>query len=103
MHGMEISSQDQPNLPESERILLIIQLRFPNPAKANFNIDLSDLKSTASIKIINSTGQVIQQLESEPNNAFKTITTIGWSSGLYVIEVSTKDGVFINKILIENQ
>lgn len=76
---------------------------FPNPAKANFNIDLSDLKSTASIKIINSTGQVIQQLESEPNNAFKTITTIGWSSGLYVIEVSTKDGVFINKILVENQ
>jgi hypothetical protein len=76
---------------------------FPNPAKTNFNIDLSDLKSTASIKIINSTGQVIQQLESEPNNAFKTITTIGWSSGLYVIELSTKDGVFINKILVENQ
>ena len=76
---------------------------FPNPAKDNFNIDLSDLKSTATIKIINSTGQVIQQLESEPTNAFKTITTIGWSSGLYVIEVSTKNGVYINKILIENQ
>lgn len=76
---------------------------FPNPATNNFSIDLFNIKKPVTIKVINSTGQVIHQLDNEPTNALINITTTDWPSGLYMIEVSTNEEIYFNKIMIKNQ
>ncbi len=74
---------------------------YPNPANQYVNIDFSKLRDVVSLKIINEIGQEVFTEKNININALKTINTLNWSSGFYVLQIETKDHVFSEKFLVK--
>jgi hypothetical protein len=78
---------------------------YPNPASNNITIESpqeevgSDSKQEAVIEITNIQGQLIKTLATSGNKTNIDVSVL--PSGVYVIEVRTEKGVFVNKFIKE--
>lgn len=73
---------------------------YPNPAKENLNIDLSNnSQKIERIELLNALGQNIYRIE-RPANTLYTIPTAQYSNGLYFIRMTSAEGVATKKVLI---
>jgi len=76
---------------------------YPNPSNGNFVVTFSGAAAVdaGSIEIVNALGQTVFSTEEQLSVAYKTEIEInGITSGVYFLEVKTKDGFFRKKILI---
>ena len=74
---------------------------YPNPFRNNISIRLSKPEEKiSSIKIYNSQGQIIKNIQTLPSNL--PISTQGWSIGIYLIEITTERGNRLIQKLVKN-
>ncbi len=76
---------------------------YPNPSNGNFVIIFSGaaVADAGSIEIVNALGQTVFSAEEQLSVVHKTeIEITGITSGVYFLEVKTRDGFFRKKILI---
>lgn len=64
---------------------------YPNPNAGNFSIEFQKLYPHVSLRVVNSLGQLV--LEMEVKDVNKMDVEIDGESGLYFVEVDTYDGV----------
>jgi hypothetical protein len=70
---------------------------FPNPTSGQINLTTNDQNEIISFKIINSTGQIIDETQLFSNKIILDISTE--ADGIYFLEVTTSDGNYRTKIL----
>ena len=70
---------------------------FPNPTSGQINLMTNDQKEIISFKIINSTGQLIEETKPFSHKIHLDITTA--PDGIYFMEVTTAEGIFRTKFL----
>ena len=68
---------------------------FPNPTTGKLNIDC---KAVKTILLINQTGKIIKEYKPEPQ-----IDISYFPKGVYIIEVITEQGDFVEKIILERK
>lgn len=88
LNGSNLLSNYSFNKPNSITI-------WPNPAKEIINVDLLNNTLISSIKIYDLQGKLIHESKD------KTISIGTFSSGLYVIKVTTEEGEFTKKFIKE--
>lgn len=81
-------------LSTTSNILEFITL-YPNPTKNQFTIQFGDSTELENVNIYNNLGQLV--LTSKETN----INTSTLSSGLYVVEIKTSNGIASKKIIIK--
>jgi hypothetical protein len=69
---------------------------FPNPTQNSVNI-VFEGELTASIKLVNLSGQVVFE---ETFHGSTSIETINWPKGVYIIEVITAEKKFAEKLIV---
>jgi photosystem II stability/assembly factor-like uncharacterized protein len=69
----------------------------PNPAKEN--VVISTAENMTQLQIINSLGAVVFMQQPNQNNL--TIQTSGFVSGMYVVLIKTKTGIFRSQLIVE--
>lgn len=77
---------------------------YPNPAKNQINIDLSNLLgSLESIAMYDMSGRMLstQNYAGGVRNTMETIDISGFSAGVYLIEATTTNGKFYQKVVKE--
>jgi len=74
---------------------------YPNPARDVLNVDLTQIKNMVSLKVINELGQEMLNDNHLTNTQLKTISTINWSNGLYILQIETKDNIFTQKFIVD--
>jgi len=77
---------------------------YPNPASNLLHINLDDLKSDyIHINILNANGIIVFDYEINNVNTSNNqiIDLSGFSKGIYMVEFTTKDGVLLEKFVIE--
>lgn len=70
---------------------------YPNPAKSTVTIDLRGVMEEGNLVIYDIAGKVIQQ-RSFGKGSRLTISTQGWSDGVYIVSIKTKNGNTIKKL-----
>lgn len=73
---------------------------FPNPSTGKFYIEIKD-KDVKTLRLIDISGQLIQNISPETNNSRITVELENSRSGIYFLEVVTDHGVTSKKILIK--
>jgi predicted outer membrane repeat protein len=71
----------------------------PNPTTGNIRVDLGDLKTAISIKLINALGQVV--MTKSFGAADEIQLNVEESSGLYILEVQSEDGKIARMVVIK--
>jgi hypothetical protein len=77
---------------------------YPNPTKGFLNIKIEslDITSSYSILIYDFSGKVLFHENDITASSFsKNIDTSGWSSGVYLVKIKTKDGLLQSKKFIK--
>ncbi len=76
---------------------------YPNPAHDNFSLNISLAKTQAiTISVVDLLGQVMRS-ETRTATAGTTqlpVNTTGWSEGIYMVQVKTETGVFVQRVVI---
>lgn len=76
---------------------------YPNPAHDNFNLAISLAKpQPITISVVDLLGQVIRT-ETRSMTAGTNqlpVNTAGWSEGIYMVQVKTETGVFVQRVVI---
>ena len=78
---------------------------YPNPTSGNFTLVVSDFKNEEmQVRIINAAGEEIYLLPKEKiNGAYsKDISLQNISKGIYFVQIKTREGMAIRKIVINN-
>ncbi len=75
---------------------------FPNPAKNTINIELEDIAEVNSIRLINNEGKYFKELTdySISGNSIQ-VSIPSLQTGNYFIELDTKQGKYIQKLIIK--
>ncbi len=74
---------------------------YPNPAKNNFIVELSESHTKQTVvQIIDIDGRLIKQLNFPPGQTRFIFDVSNFNAGLYFIKVSTGDAVFNKKIIV---
>ncbi len=75
---------------------------FPNPVvkNASFQILLEKNENVETIQVSNTLGQM-QELSFDQNGAQVSVATLTLPSGLYTLQVETKERIYVQKIVIE--
>ena len=72
---------------------------YPNPTKGNFNIVIDDnVTGNIEVKIISVTGKVVQELTL--NNGVNNMDISGMSSGMYLVNIQTDNGVSTHRLIL---
>ena len=74
---------------------------FPNPAKDNINIYVGENVKTSHINIIDATGRVIKELNT--NNHQTTVKSSQFANGLYIVQLIENDKVIQTAPFIINR
>jgi hypothetical protein len=75
---------------------------FPNPTKGTVIIDFKDFNETVKqINILNVQGQVISTLNGFNQNKQLQISLAEFASGIYFIQIHSKNGILTKKITLE--
>jgi uncharacterized delta-60 repeat protein len=96
-----IGDNSTTNVKHLNSSLLKVNL-FPNPASKHLNINIEDLEflDGVKLKLINSIGQVVQELEV--NEAQMTFALNQMQAGLYVYQLENKRGILkTGKLIVE--
>jgi len=78
---------------------------YPNPTSGNFTLVVSDFKNEEmQVKITNAAGEEIYLLPKEKINSTysKEISLQNMSKGIYFVQIKTREGTTIKKIVINN-
>jgi lysophospholipase L1-like esterase/chitodextrinase len=79
---------------------------YPNPASStNLNITFKSIEGMVSLEIINSLGKSFYQNSlsvTSQNNSHRIDTKSTLADGLYLLRVTTKEGIWIKKFIITN-
>jgi Secretion system C-terminal sorting domain len=70
---------------------------YPNPTASELNIDLKQMKGASTIILLNSSGQIMQQIQAEQN--LSTLNLDTYAAGTYMLKVINKQQQFVYKIL----
>jgi hypothetical protein len=75
---------------------------YPNPAQDHLNIPIGEINGTATLKILNITGQVVynQTLEESHSNTTRKIDLLGFSKGFYLINLQNNGQTFVKKVAV---
>jgi hypothetical protein len=73
---------------------------FPNPAKNELNVNISNLKSI-TISLYNINGSLIEELNSTNSNGIARFNTSNLSRGIYLMEIKNSSFKIIKKVVIE--
>ncbi len=73
---------------------------FPNPTNASLNIQSTKKLSNATIKLYNITGQIILQKTNLSGDNF-TVDLSEYAKGIYILEISSSEGVERVKVVKE--
>ena len=68
---------------------------YPNPAHTTLHIDTTQSQSITSIELFNSLGKKVITTTS------KTMDVSTYTSGIYILKISTRDGQITKRIIIE--
>ncbi len=71
----------------------------PNPTSGNIRVDLGELKTAISVKLINALGQVV--MTKSFGAADEIQLNVEESSGLYILEVQSEDGKIARMVVIK--
>ncbi|MEO5685371.1 MAG: T9SS type A sorting domain-containing protein [Chitinophagaceae bacterium] len=66
---------------------------FPNPAVDNVTVDLTGNSTEVMIKLMNQSGQVLQEQKAGANTAMVSLSVQQYARGTYIIAVSAADGI----------
>lgn len=72
---------------------------YPNPNRGNFNIKLRDNKENISLKMIDISGKVV--FSQKYVNVSNMNVNFNFSSGIYYIELTSKNNSYYQKIIIQ--
>jgi len=72
---------------------------FPNPSNGNFTIEAINGVAIQSVTVCNALGQIIYR--NATSNNHNTIALEGLSTGICFVTVTTTDGSYVKKIMIE--
>lgn len=72
---------------------------YPNPARDILNIDLTDLNIKAQINIVDIYGRIVSTLSTNGNSK-NSISVGDLSSGIYIVQIITKNNSISKKIYI---
>jgi hypothetical protein len=75
---------------------------FPNPATTCLNVELGELASPATLSVVNASGQEMYRQIIEPNssNAIHKIDLLGFSKGIYLINLQADTKVHVKKFAV---
>lgn len=75
---------------------------YPNPATSFINVGLGELNDQAVISVLNITGQEVYSytLQPDDSNTIHKIDLIGFSKGIYLINMRYNDQVHVKKIAV---
>ena len=76
---------------------------FPNPAKNNFNVKLSNVtNANCTIEIVNSIGQVAQTINlGNDTNISTTVSISGLNAGIYMVKTTLGNNQSVRKLIVE--
>ena len=78
---------------------------FPNPSKGKFFVEIKNILNhkKTSLKIINTSGQVIYKQYIGQNNELQTIqlNLQDWGAGIYFLQITDPQQSYIQKILVQ--
>lgn len=76
---------------------------YPNPAKNNFNVKLSNTTSNdCIIEIFNATGQLVRQENLGNNSSIQTIVSINdLNAGIYMVKTSLGQKSSVRRLIVE--
>ena len=89
--SMDISSTEFTKEDEVTEVLM-----FPNPALTEVTIQAPNL---TNLQIINTMGQVVKTIKPDHNDE-TTVGLLDLSVGVYVVEITTSDGIFMERLII---
>jgi hypothetical protein len=76
---------------------------FPNPARRGFTVHMPANMRTGKIELLNAAGQIVSH--STPNSFYPAnqvwINTVGLTSGVYTVRLSTLTGIIYRQIVLE--
>jgi hypothetical protein len=70
---------------------------YPNPTASELNINLQQLNGVSTILLLNTSGQILQQIQAEQN--ISTLQLETFAAGTYMLKVVNKQQQFVYKIL----
>lgn len=99
-NGISVRCLCDTAVSEINEINIKTELRiYPNPTKENITIETTNISKEQTISIYNMQGQLIVQ---QPTQQPKTdIDIIHLAKGVYVIKLSTADGIAVKKFIKE--
>ena len=75
---------------------------YPNPSKADFNVDFGTLNLGKSlVRVYDAQGKTVFSSETEINNNTMKITLENMAGGLYLLEINSKKGRIIKNLVRE--
>ena len=74
---------------------------YPNPSAGKFYVDLRELNEDARIQVIDMQGKLMKSYTFDSNNPLVAVDISDASFGIYLVKVSTKNGVFSKKVVKE--
>jgi hypothetical protein len=86
-----------PLLPDKTKENLII---YPNPTADSFTLDYELLSSSARLNIFSMEGKAVLSETLQKGNHKRTISTSGWRSGIYLIQVADTLNNIISTLLV---
>jgi len=94
---IQITYQTCTNLDELNEAGISI---YPNPAENSFNISLNSINDKIAFAMYNSIGELVKniELEGSENIIIHSINITDLATGMYIIEIRTKDNVFVEKL-----
>jgi hypothetical protein len=75
---------------------------FPNPATTTLNVEIGELTAPADLRLVNISGQEVYRFMLQPNqsNTIHTIDLLGFSKGIYLINLQLNNKVHVKKIAV---
>jgi hypothetical protein len=74
---------------------------YPNPTNGLLNIELNGPTAKMAVRVYNSLGQLVRVFRDDNFITQLTVDLSGLPRGIYSVEVSTKDGLGVTKVVVE--
>ena len=74
----------------------------PNPTNDVINVSIDNLNADVQITLYNSVGQVVYTKDESVENSFSTVINLGdLSTGTYILQVRSDEGIWMKRIIKE--
>jgi hypothetical protein len=74
---------------------------YPNPTKAQFTVEISELTPNSQIRLFNINGQLV--FEEKLMHIKNSFSLNNLSNGIYIVEIRNNKGVFTEKLIIQGK